>query len=148
MVKKGETLTYPYSLMTGFYFMASPQKENGYTTIANELLEAFILYKFTEYQRVIILHIWRKTYGFNKNKDWIANSQFVRATGIRKGHVSRTLKELKELGIVTCTGNKLSVNKDLEEWKVTSRGNNSYLYRSQELPPQELQKTITKEKRL
>ena len=124
--------------------MASPQKENGYTPIANELLEAFIVYRFTEYQRLVILHIWCKTYGFNKPHDWIANSQFVEATGIRKGHISRTLSELKELSIVTSTGNKIRVNKDWESWKVTPRGNNSYLYRSQKLPPQELQKQKAK----
>lgn len=112
--------------------MANPQKENGYTAIANELLEAFIAHKFTEYERVIILHIWRKTYGWNKKSDFIANSQFVEDTGIPKGRVSETLKNLKNRKVVTCTGNnKLSINKNWEEWVVTCRGNSCYLYSKQ-----------------
>lgn len=111
--------------------MASPQKENGFTPIANELLEAFLIYKFTEYQRVVILFIFRKTYGWSKKEDWISNSQFVEGTGIPKGHISRTLKELKLLKVVTCRGNNLSINKDWESWGVTCRGNKSYLYRQQ-----------------
>ena len=116
--------------MRGFlrlYDMASPQKENGFTPIAHELLEAFILAKFTEYQRKIVLFIWRKTYGWNKKEDDISNSQFVIGTGINKGNVSRTIKELKNAKVVISRDNKLKVNKNYEEWKVISRDNKSYL---------------------
>lgn len=120
--------------------MASPQKENGFTSLSNELLEAFIIYKFTEYERVIVLHIWRKTYGFSKKEDWIANSQFVEATGINKGNVSRTITALKKKNVVISINNHLSINKDWESWKVISRDNNSYLYRLQKLSPEQPQK--------
>lgn len=113
--------------------MASPQKENGFTPIANELLEAFVIHKFTEYQRVIILFIFRKTYGWSKKEDWISNSQFVEGTGISKGNISRTLKELKLLKVVICRDNKLSINKDWEKWGVICRDNKSYLYREQKV---------------
>lgn len=116
--------------------MASPQTENGYTRIANELLEAFIYASFTEYQRKVVLYIWRKTYGFGKKGDWIANSQFVVGTGIAKGHVSRTVKELEIARVVTRRGNYLSVNKDFTQWlKVTRRGNSSYSTGTQESYP-------------
>lgn len=123
--------------------MASPQKENGHTAIANELLEAFYLHKFTEYQRVIVLFLWRKTYGWSKKKDIIANSQFVVGTGIAKGKVWETIKELKDLGVVHCAGYTYSVNKNWEEWKVPCRGNSSTLHRVQKYPVEE----DTKEKR-
>ena len=124
--------------------MASPQKENGYTSIANELLEAFCLVKMPEYERAIILHIWRKTYGFSKKEDWIANSQFVLATGINKSNISRGLASLKGKNVVICRDNRVSVNKDWESWKVIWRDNNSYLYRQQKLSPTQPQKKKAK----
>ena len=111
--------------------MACPQKENGYTPIANELFEAFYLHKFTEYQRVVAMFIWRKTYGWNKKNDRISNSQFVLGTNIPKGRVSETLKELLSMKVVTCTGTKLGINKNWEEWIVTCRGTTCYLHSKQ-----------------
>ena len=104
--------------------MANPQKENGYTAIANELLDALGLVKLTDYEKTVVIHIWRKTYGFSKKEDWISNSQFVLATGINKGNISRTIKSLRNKGIVICRDNKyLRVNKNWEEWKVICRDN-------------------------
>lgn len=101
--------------------MTSPQKENGYTPIANELFEAFYQCKLLEYERVCVMYIWRKTYGWGKKSDWIANSQFFRETGIPRPHVTRTIKLLKEKNIITSSGNKISINKHYEEWKVEWR---------------------------
>lgn len=101
--------------------MSSPQKENGYTPIANELFEAFYRCKLLEYERVCIMHIWRKTYGWNKKEDRIANSQFSEETGIPRPHITRTLRALKDKKIVTSSGNKISINKDYDEWKVEWR---------------------------
>jgi phage replication O-like protein O len=101
--------------------MASPQKENGYTPISNELFEAFYYCKLTEYERICVMHIWRKTYGWSKLEDWIANSQFSEETGIPKPHVTRTLKALREKNIVTSSGNKTRVEKDYSKWKVEWR---------------------------
>ena len=46
--------------------MANPQKENGYTTIANELLEAIYCSKFSPTEFKMLLFIFRYTYGFNR----------------------------------------------------------------------------------
>ena len=101
--------------------MTSPQKENGFTPIANELLEAFYCAKFTEYERVCLLHIWRKTYGWSKKEDWIANSQFSEDTGIPKPHITRTLKALESRKIIVRGTRKLAVNKCYPEWLVEWR---------------------------
>jgi len=124
--------------------MANPQRENGYTAIANELLEVFIFTKFSDYQRRVILAIWRKTYGFNKKEDWIANSQFVSLTGMNKGNVSRALNELVTGKVVIRRDNKVSVNKDWEEWRVIRRDNKSYPTGYQKLSPQQPQKQKAK----
>lgn len=118
----------------------SPQIENGYTPLANELLEAFYRCKLTEYERVIMMCIWRKTYGWSKKEDWIANSQFHEETGIPKPHITRTLKSLREKGIVTKEAKKVTIVKNYKvwkvEWRVTSSGNKVTSTGNKKLPPQ------------
>jgi len=125
----------------------SPQKENGYTPIANELFEAFFRCKLLEYERVIMMCIWRKTYGWNKKEDWIANSQFFDETGIPKPHITRTLKLLIKKKIVTKDSKKVSINKKYwlwgVEWRVTSPGNKVTSPGNKKLPHQ----VPTKEKK-
>lgn len=64
--------------------MANPQKENGYTAISNELLEAFIKLRFPKntgsLPYKICLVVIRKTYGYQKKMDIISLTQFQKAT--------------------------------------------------------------------
>lgn len=130
----------------------SPQKENGYTPIANELFEAFYRCKLLEYERVIMMCIWRKTYGWNKKEDWIANSQFFEETGIPKPHITRTLKALRAKNIIVKDSKRVTIRKDygkwLVEWRVTSPGNKVTSPGNKKLPhqvPTKERKQITKE---
>jgi hypothetical protein len=91
------------------------------------------------------MFIWRKTYGFNKKIDFIANKQFVDELGIKKGHVSRTLSELLELNIIFREGKKMGVVKNWENWKVEKRGDMS---KFEKLPVQEPRVTSTGNKKL
>ena len=62
--------------------MANPQKENGFTSIANEILEALARVDLPSYERRVVDVIIRKTWGFvdknGKHKIWdrISYSQF------------------------------------------------------------------------
>lgn len=127
--------------------MASPQKENGFTPIANELLEAFYRCKLLEYERIIVMCIWRKTYGWQKKEDWISNSQFSEDTGLARPHITRTIKSLRERKILTKNVKKLTINKNydewLVEWRVTSPGNRVTSRGNKKLPHQ----VPTKEKK-
>ncbi len=102
--------------------MASPQKEDGYTAIANEIMEALSKYRIPGEQMQCLLFILRKTYGFNKKWDAIANSQLVRATGLRKQHVYRAIKGLIDKNLVTKKGYNPAIsycfNKNYKTWKV------------------------------
>jgi len=99
--------------------MASPQIENGFTRLANELLEALSRTNFSCYQRRVLDAILRKTYGYGKKADRIPLSQIVLLTGIQKGHVSRSMNELIERNVVTSRGTprKLGINKNYHEWR-------------------------------
>jgi phage replication O-like protein O len=111
--------------------MASPQIENGYTKIANELFE--VLYR-TEgllkgSQGQMILAIIRKTYGFNKKEDLISISQLCEATNLSKRTIIYTLQQLEAKNIIKITRqskeklketNCISFNKDYETWKLNN----------------------------
>ena len=97
----------------------TPQIEDGYTRIANEILEQLYKINLTSYQIRIILFIFRKTYGYNKKEDWISVSQIVEGTGIKQSHVSRTKKELLLKNMIyTPTGIKIAFQKNWRLWKL------------------------------
>jgi phage replication O-like protein O len=94
----------------------NPQKENGYTPIANELMEALARTKLNTQESRILFAILRKTYGWNKSNDWISNSQLEQITGIHRSHCANTVTRLITRKIVTRLGNKIKLNKIYNSW--------------------------------
>ena len=80
--------------------MASPQKENGYTAIANEILDALARTRITTEARQVFDAILRRTYGWNKKHAVITYRQFSQATGLTPAHVYRALKSLLDHKLV------------------------------------------------
>jgi phage replication O-like protein O len=80
--------------------MASPQLENGYTRIANELLEATAKFPFNGSQLRMILFLWRKTYGFQKTVDKISISQWAEGTKLSQRTICRELKNLLKMNVI------------------------------------------------
>ena len=116
--------------------MASPQLEKGFTRIENNILEALGRINLTAYQARLLFAVLRKTYGWQKEEDWISNSQLVLMTGIRKQHISRAMQELVKKNILYRNGFNIGLNKNFELWQglrlpdevtrsVTSSGNKS-----------------------
>jgi phage replication O-like protein O len=105
--------------------MASPQTENGYTKIANELLEALAKIRLSGEETQVFLALLRKTYGFQKKTDTISLSQFVEATGINKPNVCRAIKRLIEKNIIIKKDNagitSYSIQKNYTKWKPLSK---------------------------
>lgn len=100
--------------------------EVNFTKIPNDILEALTRINLSAYQSRIMLVICQKTFGYQKESDRIPISQFVKWTGIKKGHVCRTLKELKLRNIVTQPGNKLPINPVVIEWSKLPNGVTPY----------------------
>lgn len=129
--------------------MASPQTENGYTKIANELLESLSALQVSGSEWSVLMCIIRKTYGFHKKEDWVTNTQIALMTGLHKVRVSEAKTRLVDAKIVTEKRNKLSLNKDYAKWKklrksvmlVTEIRNNCY----GKAYPQKIKETTTKE---
>lgn len=97
--------------------MAKPELEDGYTPIANEILEKLARISLSPNQWQVLLIIIRKTYGFHKKVDHIANSQIGEATGLCKAVVSRCLKGLSDMQLITRKGKVIGFQKDWEQWK-------------------------------
>jgi phage replication O-like protein O len=100
----------------------NPQVEDGYTKIANELLDAIIRHDFSKRQQKIVLFIIRKTYGFNKKKDELSLSQIMDATGLDRGNTSKTISELVDFKVLLKQQGKyafsLELNKKYKDWEV------------------------------
>lgn len=103
--------------------MASPQIQNGYIQIANEIQDALCRINIPGRSRQVFDFIIRKTYGFGKRKDRIALSQFHLGTGLDKPEICRSIKKLLAMNLVqiesSYTGNIYSINKDYETWQTT-----------------------------
>ena len=86
--------------------------------IIHDLVEGFACAKLSTYEFNIIWAVIRKTYGWDKSKDWISLSQLSAMTGILPNHCSRTLKKLFEKNIFTRNGRSFGINKNRSSWKI------------------------------
>jgi phage replication O-like protein O len=110
--------------------MANPQKENGYTAIANSIMDALIAAALSGQDFRIALLIIRKTYGFNKCEDAVSLSQMMKATGMLKVRCSQVVNRLELMKILTVTENingmckKYKFNKDFDTWQTVNKNIN------------------------
>ncbi|MDD5014654.1 MAG: replication protein, partial [Atribacterota bacterium] len=102
----------------------SVQLENGYTRIANELLDVVIKTPFIATHLKIVLVCWRYLYGFGRKEAEISESFIAGATGISKRYVSKELKALIESNIIivvkesTFTSSRIiAFNKNYDQWR-------------------------------
>jgi len=101
--------------------MASPQKENGFTPIANEILEKLVNTALLGSEFQILYCIIRKTYGFQKKNDWISLTQFESATGLSRPTVVKSLKNLVSRNMIMKSDKcYYSFNKNWESWVVNT----------------------------
>jgi phage replication O-like protein O len=102
--------------------IASPQKENGFTPIANEIMDALCRTRIPGEERQVLDAILRKTYGWSKCEDKISMGQIAELTGMKRPNVARALKGLlsKQIALVIKSDNRgintLKFNKNYEQW--------------------------------
>lgn len=100
----------------------SPQCEDGFTRLANELLEAMLRAKFTGREWGVLMAVARKTYGFGKKADYLSHGQMAKLTGIERTHVCKICHHLAKRNILTVaaeghtTQNKIAIQKDYSRW--------------------------------
>ena len=106
--------------------MANPQKENGSTDIANELLEVIYSSNFNAPQLDIIYCLIRYTYGFHRKSHKLSINFISRATKRHKITISKELAKLIDKNVINVeqkstysTSRILSLNKNYSTWGVS-----------------------------
>lgn len=105
--------------------MDSPQLEDGYTRIANEILEELAKTQLSGHEWRMVMVIWRQTYGWVKKEDSIALSQFINRTEMPKARCKEALDSLCDRKIIIrgVPENRYSkpriykFNKHFHQWK-------------------------------
>lgn len=105
--------------------MANPQLEDGYTRVANQILEKVSkLPRINGTQLQIILTIWRFTYGFKRKHHELSISFIAEATEKAPRQIERELSKLIARRIITvvseASGKRsriLGFNKNFDEWE-------------------------------
>lgn len=92
--------------------------DDGYTRIANELYEALIGADLTRNQAKVAHSVARKTYGFNKSRDRISDSQLGELTGLPRQKVNKAKNELITMGVLVMQGREIGLNKVISEWNI------------------------------
>lgn len=105
--------------------MTSPQLEDGYTRIANELLDAIIRAPLSKREMKVVFAVIRKTYGFGKKEDDLGLAQLAKMTGLHKPDVSNTVSDLVSKRVLNRQPGKrrhvIGVNKTWTEWDGVSK---------------------------
>ena len=91
--------------------------DDGYTRFANELLEAIASADLTARQLKVMLAYVRKTYGFNKKTDRIADEQIAQLTGLSRQNVNKAKQELISMNCQFMDGNQIGVNREVSAWQ-------------------------------
>ena len=100
--------------------MASPQCEDGYTKIANELLEALCRTRLSGCELRVMLAVLRLTYGYNAKERRVLRRQIAEITGMRENNITRAVRSLTSKHLITLKkdGAKwvIGPNKDYDQW--------------------------------
>jgi len=104
--------------------------DDGYTRIANELIDELLAADLTVRQMKVALAVIRKTYGFNKKHDRITNTQIASMTGIHFTHISTVKNELLDKHVLVMTGREIGLNKVISEWEINISQNSKTLAKS------------------
>ena len=103
--------------------MNNPQLEDGYTRIANELLEAIFKADFNGSQMRVLFCLIRNTYGYARKECDFSNSFVAKWTGLNKKSAAAVIKSLEDGKVITVlkqstysSPKKVKLNKHIEEW--------------------------------
>ncbi len=99
--------------------MASPQVENGYAPISQELLQALARARLKATTRAVVDCIVSMTYGWHRKTAPIALDFFVDWTGYPKITIRRSLRELFDRKMIKVWNGKpasYAIQKDYDRW--------------------------------
>ena len=96
---------------------ASPDVSNGYTRIANELLEALAATPMADADRRVLLYVLRQTYGYGRKEVYIKQRTIAEVVDLTEFQVSRSLARLRERNVLAKNGKKIGIQKRYQRWR-------------------------------
>ena len=87
--------------------MANPQLENGYTSIANEILDNLCKLSLNGTELKVVICIFRYTFGFRRKSHKLSASFIARWGNCDVRAVKRALKKLQEDKIIICVNSEM-----------------------------------------
>jgi phage replication O-like protein O len=105
--------------------MSTPQLENGYTRVANEILEQLSRVHLSPNEWRVLMFVFRWSYGNSGRKQGTMSNGFIaKGTGLQRSNVIRTLKRLVQrqlVSVATLGGSKaVGFQKDFKKWHLVS----------------------------
>lgn len=107
--------------------MAAPQLSNGYTRIANELLDMLPRLSVSGAKLRIVLCVIRYTFGYQRTDHEMGYDFVALLTGLHRKQVASEVKQLLQMRILTETkaptssrSRKMMLNTNYEEWEGVS----------------------------
>jgi phage replication O-like protein O len=97
--------------------MASPQVENGYAPIANELLDAILRFGFTGTQTLIVLWVIRHTFGWSRKTVDFSWHRIAKEIGMDHGGIVRQGNALVSARVLFSAKGKIGIQKNHELWR-------------------------------
>ena len=105
--------------------MANPQIENGYTAVANEILDNLYKFSLNGTELKVISCIFRYTFGFHRKSHKLSASFIARWGNCDLRAVKRALKKLQENKIIIRVNPNIKgkaaeimINKDYKQWSI------------------------------
>lgn len=92
--------------------------DDGYTRLANDLYDELNLVDLNRNELKVAHTIVRKTYGFNKKTDRIADSQIVEKTNLSRQAVNFAKNSLLRMRVLLMDGTRIGINKVISEWDI------------------------------
>ena len=104
--------------------MANVQKENGFTPIANELIEAILRYNCPGNQKDVIWALIRMSYGYRRKECELALGYLSRMLNRDRSTISRDVRKLIKRGIISVVRKSdynnprlIALNKNYDNWE-------------------------------
>jgi phage replication O-like protein O len=88
--------------------MANPQTENGFTAIANEIIDALCKCHPGGSEGQVLFAVMRKTYGWKKKEDKLSISQICDLTHLARRTVIYAIKNLEAKNMVSVKRNRVN----------------------------------------
>lgn len=108
--------------------MADPQLENGYTAIANEILDNLYKRPLNGTEQKVVMCIFRYTFGFHRKSHKLSAAFIAKWGNCDVRAVKRALKKLQENRIVICINpekkgitSELMFNKNCDQWNTSGQ---------------------------